>query len=108
MGFSWPRRKKPGTLRVAESTDARYLQDWVEARRGIEGFVEPRTAITDTTLLLVAIDGEWTRRRVPSAEWAHQFANKLGIPSYDAAVVGVPDRMREYNRRKKAGEAGAS
>jgi hypothetical protein len=64
-------------------------------------FVEPRTAITDTTLLLVAIDGEWTRRRVPSAEWAHRFANKLGIPSYDAAVVGIPDRMREYNRRQK-------
>jgi hypothetical protein len=77
----------------------------VRGRKGIEGFVEPRTAITDTTLLLVAIDGEWTRRRVPSADWAHNFANKLGIPSYDAAVVGIPDRMREYNRRKKAEEA---
>jgi hypothetical protein len=101
MAF-WRRRGRPGTLRQAESEDARYLRDWVKDRRGIEGFVEPRTAITDTTLLLVAIDGEWTRRRVPSAEWAHTFANKLGIPSYDAAVVGIPDRMREYNRRMKS------
>jgi hypothetical protein len=23
------------------------------------------------------------------------------VPSYDAAVVGYPERMREYNRRKK-------
>nr|MBA2559856.1 oxidoreductase [Propionibacteriales bacterium] len=60
MAFPWRRRNKPGTLRTAESDDTRYLQEWVAARRGIEGFVEPRTAVTDTTLLLVAVDGEWT------------------------------------------------
>ena len=95
------RRNKPGTLRTAESADARYLEEWVRTRSGIEGFVEPRTAVTDITMLLVAVDGEWTRRRVPSIEWAHSFANKHGIPSYDAAVVGYPDRMREFNRRNK-------
>jgi hypothetical protein len=96
------RRSRPGTLRTAESADARYLKEWVQTRSGIEGFVEPRTAVTDTTMLLVAVDGEWTRRRVPSVEWAHRFANELGIPSYDAAVVGYPDRMREWNRRHKS------
>jgi len=101
MGFLKRRRNRPGTLRSAESADAQYLREWVKTRKGIEGYVEPRTAVTDTTLLLVAIDGEWTRRRVPSAEWAHNFANKEGIPSYDAAVVGYPARMREYNRRQK-------
>jgi hypothetical protein len=49
----------------------------------------------------VAHDGEWTRRRVPSVEWAHSFCNKNRVPSYDAAVVGIPQRMRDYNRRKK-------
>jgi hypothetical protein len=63
--------------------------------------VEPRTAVSDVTLLLVAHDGEWTRRRVPSVEWAHSFCNRHSVPSYDAAVVGVPQRMRDYNRRKK-------
>jgi hypothetical protein len=99
MGFR-SRKRRPGVLRSAESEDTRYLKDWVKTRSGIEGFVEPRTAVTDTTLLLVAIDGEWTRRRVPSVEWAHDFANGEGIPSYDAAVVGYPERMREYNRRQ--------
>lgn len=96
----WKRRKRPGTLRAAESEDTRYLKEWVKNRSGIEGYVEPRTAVTDTTLLLVAIDGEWTRRRVPSVKWAHDFANSVGIPSYDAAVVGYPDRMRAWNRRR--------
>ena len=88
-------------VRAADQADLRHLADFVATRRGVEGFVEPRTAVSDVTLLLVAHDGEWTRRRVPSVEWAHSFANKNQVPSYDAAVVGVPQRMRDYNRRQK-------
>ena len=89
------------TVRIADTADQAHLTDFVRTRRGVEGFVEPRTAVSDVTVLLVAHDGEWTRRRVPSIEWAHEFANSNGIPSYDAAVVGYPDRMRAYNRRNK-------
>ncbi|WP_240340680.1 hypothetical protein [Nocardioides sp. SYSU D00038] len=88
-------------VRAANSADVDHLHTWATERRGVEGFVEPRTAVSDVTLLLVAHDGEWTRRRVPSVEWAHTFCNKHQIPSYDAAVVGIPQRMREYNRRRK-------
>jgi hypothetical protein len=102
MGLLRRRRSRPGKMRAAEPEDSRYLREWVKTRRGIEGYVEPRTAVSDTTLLLVAIDGEWTRRRVPSVEWAHNFANHAGIPSYDAAVVGYPERMREWNRQHKS------
>jgi len=88
-------------VRAADAADETHLHEFAGSRRGVEGFVEPRTAISDVTLLLVAHDGEWTRRRVPSVEWAHRFANEQGVPSYDAAVVGYPARMREYNRRQK-------
>lgn len=112
-GKSRPKVRRPAgdttrtgstTVRASDKADEQHLLDFVGSRRGVEGFVEPRTAVSDVTLLLVAHDGEWTRRRVPSVQWAHQFANKHQVPSYDAAVVGVPARMREYNRRKKAGE----
>jgi len=96
------RRSKPGTLRQSDDGDSEHLEEFARTRTGVEGFVEPRTTVTDTTLLLVAVDGEWTRRRVKDAKWAHEFANKLGIPSYDAAVVGYPARMREWNRRQSA------
>ena len=96
-----PRGKGPTTVRSSDSADEKHLAEFARSRRGVEGFVEPRTAVTDVTLMLVAHDGEWTRRRVPSVEWAHKFANKAGIPSYDAGVVGYPARMREYNRRQK-------
>ena len=86
--------------RASVKVDREYLEEFIRSRTGVEGYVEPRTTVTETTLMLVAIDGEWTRRRVPSPEWAHDFANKLGVPSYDAAVVGYPQRMRDYNRRQ--------
>jgi hypothetical protein len=109
-GGSRPRLKGPARdafrtgstrVRAADNVDQEHLQQFVQARRGVEGFVEPRTAVSDVTLLLVAHDGEWTRRRVPSVDWAHKFCNRNQVPSYDAAVVGIPQRMRDYNRRKK-------
>jgi hypothetical protein len=78
-----------------------HLTQFTQSRRGVEAFVEPKTSVTETTLLLVAFDGEWTRRVVPSPEWAHAFAEHLQIPGYDAAVVGYPQRMRDYNTRNK-------
>jgi hypothetical protein len=96
-----PGGRGPTTVRASDSADEKHLTEFASTRRGVEGFVEPRTAVSDVTIILVAHDGEWTRRRVPSVEWAHAFANKRGIPSYDAAVVGYPARMREYNRRNK-------
>ena len=93
------------TVRASGQADEQHLLDFIKTRRGVEGFVEPRTAVSDVTLLLVAHDGEWTRRRVPSVEWAHRFANRHQVPSYDAAVVGIPQRMRDYNRRRRVEEA---
>lgn len=86
-------------VRASDRGDEEHLLAWLRERRGVEGFVEPRTAVSEITLLLVAHDGEWTRRRVPSIKWAHDFCNRQQVPSYDAAVVGVPQRMRDYNSR---------
>ena len=93
------------TVRASDAADEQHLREFATTRRGVEGFVEPRTAVSDVTIILVAHDGEWTRRRVPSVEWAHRFENQQSVPSYDAAVVGYPARMREYNRRRKQGGA---
>jgi hypothetical protein len=67
----------------------------------VEAFVEPRTTVTDTTIVLVAHDGEWTRRRVDGPSGASDFARKQSIPLYDVGVVGYPQRMRDYNARRK-------
>src|SRR5919107_1861126 len=95
------RRQKAGTMRKSDNPDQAHLREFVQTRQGVEGFVEPRTAVTEYTLLLVAVDGEWTRRRAPSVGWAHPSPNNPGPPSSAAAVVVSPPRMREYNARQK-------
>ena len=100
-------RARPGTVRGAASGDLDHLATWAGSRRGVEGFVEPETSTTTTTLVLVAGDGEWTRRRVDSPKAAFAFGSKTGIPVYDVAAVGYPTRMREWTaKRKAAGQTG--
>lgn len=96
------RRGKQGTLRTASSADLDHLADFLRTRRGVEAFVEPRTTVTDTTVVLVAADGEWTRRRIDGPDGATAFAKKHKIPMYDVAAVGYPKRMREWTARQKA------
>ena len=95
------RKSKPGVLRAASSTDTGHLEEWAAARHGVEAFVEPKTTVTETTVVLVAHDGEWTRRRVDGEDGARKFARKLGMPIYDAGIVGYPQRMRDYTARQK-------
>ncbi len=105
----WFRRRGAGsgTTRTGKDYQAglSHLEEFTRARYGVEAFLEPRTTVTETTVLLVAHDGEWTRRRITDPEVAHRFGQKLGIPVYDVALVGYPQRMRDFNeRRKRAGE----
>ena len=95
------------TVRASNKVDEQHLNEFVTGRRGVEGFVEPRTAVSDVTLLLVAHDGEWTRRRVDSEKAAAELGRRLGIPVYDVHATGYPQRMREWTRRRKeAGDTG--
>jgi hypothetical protein len=101
------RRDRPGVVRSAGSADLDHLRAWAGSRRGVEGFVEPRTSTTSTTLVLVASDGEWTRRRVDSPQAAFSFGTRAAIPVYDVAAVGYPPRMREWTaQRRAAGDTG--
>lgn len=97
------RRARKGVQRRADSGDVAHLVEFAGRHRGVEAFVEPPTAVTSTTVVFVADTGEWTRRRVRDARAAHELANRLGVPSYDAAVVGYPQRMRDWNSRRAAG-----
>jgi hypothetical protein len=92
-------RDRRGTLdRASGAADLAHLEQFVATRRGVEGFVEPRTAVTETTILLVAADGEWTRRRIDGPEVARRLSRDLAVPVYDAQVTGYPQRMRDWNK----------
>lgn len=94
-----------GRVRQGTGVDVKHLEEFARTHRGVEAFVEPPTAVSAVTVVFVAGTGEWTRRRVRDAAAAHALANRLGIPSYDAAVVGYPQRMRDWNARKTRDDA---
>lgn len=82
-----------------------HLASFVSSRRGVEAFVEPPTNVTATTVVLIAHDGEWTRRAVVSRDEAFELPRALGIPVYDVNQTGYPSRMREWNSRQRKGSA---
>ncbi|MGY1720261.1 oxidoreductase [Blastococcus sp. SYSU DS0552] len=98
------RRRRPGdgaraTLdRASHRDDLAHLEQFVASRRGVEGYVEPRTAVTEATIVLVAADGEWTRRRIDGPDVARRLSKELAIPVYDAQVTGYPQRMRDWSK----------
>ena len=91
-----PSRRSTEELAAAEA----HLSEFARSRTGVEAYIEARTSVTDTTVVFIAASGEWTRRRVRSPQQAHALARALGIPAYDAGVVGYPQRMRDWTRKR--------
>ena len=57
--------------------------------------------MTDVTVVLVAGDGEWTRRRAGGERDARRLSGQLQIPVYDVQKVGYPQRMRDHDARRR-------
>ena len=104
------RRRPPATgatatgvdRRDAESATRTYLAEFARTRVGVEAYIEPATNVTQTTVVLIATTGEWTRRKVPDARTARELAGSLGLPVYDVQLTGYPQRMRDWNARQRA------
>lgn len=75
-------------------SDLKKLQDFAAEHEGVEAYIEPQTPTMPQSLLMVARGGEWARAAVSDRGQASALCKKLGIPYYDAAVVGYPERMR--------------
>ncbi|WP_137723762.1 oxidoreductase [Prescottella subtropica] len=90
-----------GQTPSATSDDARYLADWTRTHHGVEAYIEPQTTVTEMTVVLVAADGEWTRRKVGGDRGARRLGEELRIPVYDVHKTGYPQRMRDYDNRRR-------
>jgi hypothetical protein len=95
-------KARSGQLRTGNAADMEHLANFVKSRAGVQAYLEPRTTVTETTIVLVAATGEWTRRRVQGVDAARRFARKNGVPLHDVGVVGYPQRMRDWTAHRKA------
>lgn len=95
------RRRRGGPERAELRAAAEHLTRFATHHTGVEAYLEPRTWATPATVILIAGDGEWTRRALdPPAAFA--LGRRLGIPVYEVAKLGYPRRMREYNARRRS------
>jgi hypothetical protein len=79
----------------------KHFREFVARNDGCEAFIEPATRVTQTTMVVVAGTGEWTRRKVPDAAAAQKVAKDLGLAVYDVNLSGYPSRMREWNQKHR-------
>ena len=84
--------------REATAEDLAGLEAFIASHRGVELYLEPETTATDTTVVAIAHDGEWIRRRTGTPRAAHKIAQRHAVPLYEATKVGYPERMRVWNR----------
>ncbi|ALG14983.1 hypothetical protein AOZ06_22795 [Kibdelosporangium phytohabitans] len=85
----------------ARDEDLEYLEQWALQRSGVEAYFEPGTATIVATVMLIAGDGEWTRRKIGSLEGTFRFGNQHGIPVYEVFRTGYPQRKRDYDERSR-------
>ena len=100
MGFfsAW---RKAGDQRARKSDTVAHMTDFVATRKGVEAYFELEGPRDPASLILVARDGEWTRRPVPNAREGAKLATQLGIPFYEVIRTGYPQRMRDWSAKNR-------
>ncbi len=85
----------------ADDPAGQHLREFFASRRGVEAYVEPATHDTGTTIILIAYDGEWTRRAIDGPKVAYALGQELSMPVYDVSATGYPRRMREWSAQHR-------
>jgi hypothetical protein len=110
--YDWERRSDQAYRKLkgipGPSENREGIVGFIDSHRGVEAFMEPRTAMSPLSVVLVAEDGEWKRFELTSDAFMQELSRSRGLPVLDAARVGYPQRMRDYERRRRSarGEPG--
>lgn len=100
-----PGRGRRSGVQAAEREQAdaaaRHLEEFARSRVGVEAYVEPPTSVLPRTVVLIATDGEWTRRRLEDDALLRRLSSDLAMPVYDARITGYPQRMRDWSARQR-------
>lgn len=95
MVWFFGKSKRSQTKQARNETYAHFAE-FVRSREGVAAYYEEATTRNPASIVLVASDGEWTRRKVPDLSAAKTLCADLGIALYDVAHSGYPRAMREW------------
>ena len=97
--FSRKNKGGPLSKRRARKDTLAHLKDFAATREGVSAYFEAETPRDPSAIVLIALDGEWTRRKIPSFSDARTAAEELGISLFDVAATGYPRSMREWSMK---------
>jgi hypothetical protein len=63
--------------------------------------MEPQTAMSRLSVVLVAEDGEWRRFELADDSFVRELSRTRSLPVFDAMRTGYPERMRRYKRPQR-------
>lgn len=92
-------RRAAGVQRPDENRDG--ILAFLDSRRGVEAFMEPQTAMSRLSVVLVAEDGEWRRFELADDSFVRELSRTRSLPVFDAMRTGYPERMRRYKRPQR-------
>ncbi len=90
-GDTRPGRSDGPKMEIDRKAVEQHLRSFVESRLGVEAYVEPATSVTPTTIVLIAWDGEWTRRAVASPKDGFEISQQ----ARRSRLRRQPDRLPE-------------
>jgi hypothetical protein len=67
---------------------------FLDSHQGIEAYMEPKTAMSSLSVVLVDAEGEWRRFELREDAFLRSLASERGIRVFDAAKTGYPPRMK--------------
>ena len=67
---------------------------FLDSHQGIEAYMEPKTAMSSLSVVLVDAEGEWRRFELREDAHLRSLASERGIRVFDAAKTGYPPRMK--------------
>jgi hypothetical protein len=109
--YDWERRTDRAYRRMkrvpAPDEDREGILGFIETRRGVEAYVEPKTVVSPLSVVLVAEDGEWRRFNLADDAYIRELAATRGLTVFDAVRTGYPKRMREYRGRPEGTQDGS-
>jgi hypothetical protein len=106
-GHEWDKRRDQLYRQVKGLGGSEENRDkilaFLDAHRGVEAYVEPKTVMHPLSVLLVDAEGEAKRFELREDALLRELAKSRGLPVFDATRVGYPERMR----RRKDGSTGS-
>lgn len=96
--YDWDRRTeqlKREVKHIGGPTEQRAeIIEWLDEHAGVEAFVEPKTVVSNLTVVFVDAEGDWRRFELAEDRFLKQIARERRIAVMDATPVGYPPRMR--------------